>query len=300
MDQLETPILFTIFNRPEETARVFAEIRKQKPLRLFIAADGPRDQAEKIKTDETRAIVSNIDWPCEVKTKFEDKNLGCKMAMSGAINWLFLNVEEGIILEDDCLPHPDFFKFCSELLEKYRDNEKIMMISGDNFQDGIKRGNGSYYFSKFDHIWGWATWRRAWKLYDINMTGLEGFLKSAPFAVRTNNKIAQSTLASKMMDVKSGKIDTWDFQWTYSLLKNDGMAILPNVNLVSNIGFGETATHTKKANSEKENLATAALGKIVHTDKIEQNKEADEYTAMKFYGKSYFQALRAKLKNIWK
>ena len=269
----KTPILFTIFNRPEEASRVFAEIRKQKPKYLYISADGPRNGGEKGLCQKTRDVVSNIDWDCEVKTKFEEKNLSCKIAMSGAIDWFFENVEQGIILEDDCLPHPDFFRFCEELLIRYKDDEKIMMISGDNFQDGIKRGDASYYFSKFAHIWGWASWRRAWQHYDINLTDDKG-------------------------------LDTWDYQWQNSIKKAGGLSIIPNVNLVSNIGFGKDATHTKKTNTSKLNIQTISIGEITHPEKIKQDKNADKYTDKKVFQKPSYtrKILRSvyfKIQNFW-
>ena len=257
----QTPILFTIFNRPHETRRVFDEIRKIRPKYLFISADGPRNQEEQQKCEQTREVVKNIDWDCIVKTKFEEKNLGCKMAMAGAISWFFENVEQGIILEDDCVPHQDFFGFCEVLLEKYKTENKIMMISGNNFQNGIKRGGASYYFSKFIHIWGWATWGRAWKFYDINLTD-------------------------------NPTLDTWDYQWQNSISKVSGLCILPNTNLVSNIGFGESATHTKKSDSTKSNLKTNSLGEITHPDKIEINKDADKYTKSKLYPRSFIQKIK--------
>jgi len=174
---LYTPILFLIFNRPDTTQKVFNAIRKAKPKQFFIAADGspPDREGEIEKCQKSRKIATSVDWDCEVKTLFRDKNLGCKIAISSAIDWFFENVEEGIILEDDCLPHQSFFWFCQELLEYYRNDTRIMHISGDNFQFGRKRGEGSYYFSKYSHVWGWATWRRAWKCFDINMKSFEEF-----------------------------------------------------------------------------------------------------------------------------
>src|SRR4030042_6453503 len=153
--KLTTPVLFLIFNRPDTTEKVFDEIRKAKPKKLFVAADGPRQdkQGEKEKVGRARQIViDGIDWDCEIKTLFRDKNLGCKVAVSSAINWFFENEEMGIILEDDCLPHQSFFRFCGELLEKYKDDERIMVISGENLLFGRKRTNYSYYFSRYYHI----------------------------------------------------------------------------------------------------------------------------------------------------
>jgi hypothetical protein len=175
-----TPVLFLIFNRPNTTEQVFEAIAKAKPRCLFVAADGPRTdkEGEAEKCQAVRDIIKRVDWDCEVKTLFREQNLGCKEAVSSAITWFFEQVEEGIILEDDCLPSDSFFSFCAELLEKYRDDKRIMMISGDNFQDGIQRGDASYYFSSVPWIWGWATWRRAWRLYDREMQTFPSFVKA--------------------------------------------------------------------------------------------------------------------------
>lgn len=299
MQQFQTPILFTIFNRPDETTRVFAEIKKQKPKYLFISADGPRNISEKFKTDETRDIISKIDWDCTVKTKFEDENLGCKMAMYSAINWFFENVEKGIILEDDCLPHPDFFRFCEQLLEKYDDNQKVMMISGDNFQDDIKRGEASYYFSKFGHIWGWATWRNRWKLYDLELKDLDGPNISHHIDRSIPNKKARASFIDSLKKVKSGKLDTWDYGWLYTIWKNNGVAVLPNVNLVSNIGHNQNATHTKNP-SKKADRQTVAIGIITHPSKIESNYEADQYTFRQFFGETMSDRIRRYIERIWR
>jgi len=296
--QFETPILFTTFNRPEETRRVFVEIKKLKPKFLFISADGPRNEAEKEKTNETRSIIKDIDWDCELKTKFEENNLGCKMAMSSAITWFFTNVEKGIILEDDCLPHPDFFRFCEELLEKYKDNPQIMMISGDNFQDGIKRGDGSYYFSKFCHIWGWASWRSAWQHFDLAMHGFEDFKKNREIEKITTNKRATEHFLGAFEMVHNNTLDTWDYQWLYAIWKNDGLGVLPNVNLVSNIGHNELATHTK-TRSIKGDRKTYPLGNIVHPSKIERNKLAYDYTFRLFFNETLSAKIRRYMRKLW-
>lgn len=273
---MNTPVLFLIFNRPELTFRVFEEIRKAQPQQLFIAADGPREgkEGEAGKCEQARSIVNKIDWKCEVKTLFRDKNLGCQDAVSSAITWFFDNVVEGIILEDDCLPDQSFFTFCETLLEKYRDNEKIMHIGGNNFQDGIKRGNASYYFSIHPHQWGWATWNRAWNRYNININGLENFKKTQtifkhPAIVSFNMEKLEKTL--------NGEINTWDYQWFYTIWKNNGITIVPNVNLVTNIGFGENATHTFQADHFLAQVPLGKLDTILHPTQIKVNKKADDY-----------------------
>ena len=170
----QTPILFLIFNRPDTTKRVFESIRSIKPAKLYIAADGDRKDkvGEDLLCKDTRSIIDLIDWECEIKTLFRPENLGCKIAVSSAIDWFFENEEQGIILEDDCLPNESFYIYCETLLNYYAFNERIMHISGNNFQDGMMRGNGSYYFSNYNHIWGWASWKRAWKAYNVDLSFL--------------------------------------------------------------------------------------------------------------------------------
>lgn len=245
---VNVPILFLIFNRPDTTKKVFAAIRKVKPKQLFIAADGPRENkiSEKEKCGEAREITEKIDWPCKVKRLYRNKNLGCKLAVSGAIDWFFKNVEEGIILEDDCLPGEDFFVFCKQMLLKYRNDPKIMHISGDNYQDDNNKEENSYYFSKYSQSWGWATWRRAWKKYDVNMKDWT-MMKNDKKLNKFFDSFLEKQYWSAMLDLTFfGKIDTWDYQWQYICWKNKALSILPGVNLVENIGFGRGATHTIK------------------------------------------------------
>lgn len=260
--KLKTPILFIIFNRPETTKKVFEVIRQAKPKKLFIAADGPRDSKpnEKELCEKVKKIATQIDWDCEVKTLFREKNLGCGKAVSSAITWFFENVEEGIILEDDCLPDLSFFKFCSELLDKHRLDEKVFMISGDNFLPESLRLKESYYFSKFAHIWGWATWRRAWKKYDFQMKDFPIFLSQKKITEIWKDRNTQKYWLEKFNEVYKHKIDTWDYQWVYTIWKNNGFSIAPNVNLISNIGFGIEGTHTLNKNDSSANLNTNKIG----------------------------------------
>ena len=278
---LITPVLFMIFNRPDTTQKVFNAIRQAKPRQLFVAADGPREgkEGEKEKSEQTREIIKQVDWDCEVKTLFRDKNLGCKVAVSSAIDWFFENVEEGIILEDDCLPSQSFFWFCQELLEHYRNNTKLMHISGNNFQFGKIRGKGSYYFSKYAYIWGWATWRRAWKDYDVNMKNFPKFKIENQINNVFNIKQQQKYWTKIFQIVFEGKIDTWDYQWAYSCFINNGLCITPNYNLVSNIGFGENSVHTKDSNNILSNMEVKDIKNIIHPNFIILDQEADCYTS---------------------
>ena len=245
--ELTTPVALIVFNRPEVTRRVFEAVRKARPARLLVVADGPRatrpDDAENCRL--TREIVAGVDWPCEVQTNFSESNLGCKRRVSSGLDWVFGEVEEAIILEDDCLPHPDFFPFCAELLEKYRYDNRIFHISGNHFRTKGERNPDSYYFSRYSFIWGWASWRRAWKHYDVEM-------KLWP-AVRDGNWLrdflgdesAARRFTREFQAIYDGKVDTWDFQWGLACWIHSGLAIRPHVNLISNIGFSADATHTK-------------------------------------------------------
>ncbi len=237
---MKTPVLFLIYNRPEYTRQVFESIRKAKPEKLFISADGPKStrKGDDVKCEETRKIVKELDWPCEVYTNFSAENLGCRLGVTKGINWFFENVEEGIILEDDCLPAKSFFEYCENMLTLYRENQKIMMISGSNPATAIADMESDYFFSRFYHVWGWATWKRAWSKMDINLLEWpkykkENFLDQFYRYSEKNKKFTE-----KMFDqVRDQRSSVWAIQWSYSCLINHGLAILPKYNLVSNIGL---------------------------------------------------------------
>ena len=279
MDNFQTPILFLIFNRPDTSQKVFEKIKKIKPKYLYVSADGARinKDGEKEKCLETRKIIEGIDWECELKTNFSDENLGCKRGVTKGINWFFENVEQGIILEDDCLPDISFFNFCSEMLNKYKYDKNIMHIGGTNFQDGKIRGDGSYYFSRLVHVWGWATWQRAWKLYDVNIKSFNESTYDKEFSSIIKNEEIRNYYKKFFNTVANNKLDTWDFQWVFTVWDNNGMSIIPNTNLIENIGFGSEATHTKDSN-ELSNIKTNTLKEILHPNKILVDEEADEYT----------------------
>jgi hypothetical protein len=283
MYKVKSPILFLIFNRPKETLEVFKAISKVKPTILYIAADGPRSHKsdDVVLCKETLAIVNNIDWDCKVKTLFRNENLGCKNAVSGAITWFFENEPEGIILEDDCLPSQDFFRFCDEMLEYYRDNNKISHICGCNFQDGIKRNEYSYYYSNCTDVWGWAGWRRVWKNYDVNLSLLEKAIKQDFLATLTDSKINKLFLQYTYRYVKNGQINTWDYQYSFLNILNKTLSITPNNNMISNIGFNGTGTHTV-ADSIYANMPFEKLNlPLKHPPTITANKKADEYSLKK-------------------
>lgn len=287
--QLKTPVAFVIFNRPETTKRVFAEIARARPPKLLIIADGPRaDQPDDVKKcAATRSIVDNVDWNCEVLTNYSETNLGCKRRVSSGLDWVFDTVEEAIILEDDCLPNPTFFRFCEELLVKYRNDERIAMISGDNFQFGKKLTKNSYYFSRYNHIWGWASWRRAWNNYDVDMKVWPKIREQGLLKNYLGSRIGYWYWRYIFDNVYNGKIDTWDYQWTFSCWIQNTLTIIPKVNLISNIGFGMKAEHTKVKNKFAEMETESMIYPILHPEHILSNSNADSYVEnIMFSGKS--------------
>ena len=277
--RLTIPVLFLIFNRPDTTQPVFNEIREAKPTKLFVAADGPRDnkKGEKEECEKTRKIIEQVDWDCELYKLYRDKNLGCKIAVSSAIDWFFENVEEGIILEDDCLPHPSFFRFCQELLEKYKGDERVFVISGDNFLFGRKRTNYSYYFSRYNHCWGWATWKRTWSYYDGEIKiwpeiKMENWLKDI-----LGNLHATRYWTNIFQRVYENRIDSWAYPWTFSCWIQNGATIIPRVNLVSNIGFGPQSSHTKHR-SRFTNMTVRAMDfPLRHPPFLVRDTKADDF-----------------------
>lgn len=281
-----SPVLFLVFNRPIPTAKVFEAIRAARPPRLYIAADGPRAhrEGEAARCAEVRDIVTRVDWPCEIRTLFRDENLGCKAAVSGGISWFFEQEEQGIILEDDCLPHPDFFSYCDALLERYRDDERVWVVTGDNFQRGARRGDASYYFSKYNHVWGWASWRRAWRHYQGDIPFWPEWRRSADWMQHAANPVERRYWTKIFDRIHRNEIDTWDYPWTASIWHRGGLTATPNVNLVTNIGFGPDATHTASANSPLAGMTTNAIGELRHPDAVAQDVEADSYVFNHTFG----------------
>ncbi len=282
---LQTPVLLLIFNRPETTERVFQEIRKARPPHLFISADGPRPEVagDRERCLAAREIASRVDWDCQVHTNFRDRNWGCKQAVGSGITWFFEHVPEGIVLEDDTLPHPSFFRFCQELLHHYRHDERVMMISGDNFQCGRRRTAYSYYFSRHTHIWGWASWRRAWHHYDGDMRLWPEMQQGGWLKEHLPRRAAG--LWTKIFNLTyRGEINTWDFQWTFACWVQHGLVILPQVNLVSNIGFAGDPTHSQ-GNYRLADMAVAPMGfPLVHPPYLLADRRADSFTDQIVFG----------------
>lgn len=298
-NSINTAVLFLVFNRLYTTKEVFEAIRLAKPPRLYIAADGARAsrEGEAATVQSVRDYVLNhIDWECEVKTLFREQNLGCKYAVSSAVAWFFENEEMGIILEDDCLPDPTFFNFCQELLERYCHDQRIGMISGDNFQFGRRRNDDSYYFSKYVHIWGWATWRDRWTgSYDVTMEKWPRIRDEGWLADMVGNA-REAVYWRKIFElVHRGEIDTWDYQWVFANWVEGRMSILPAVNMITNIGFDGNAMHTTGA-SEFANLTRNPIDfPLTHPPGIFKDIQADQFSEIKWFRVPLMKRIRNKL-----
>jgi hypothetical protein len=285
---LNTPVLFLIFNQPTITQRVFNEIRKVKPKKLFVSADGHRDwiKGEEEECDRAREIVKKVDWDCELYTNFLESNHGSAGGVSLGIRWFFDNVEEGIILEYDCLPVQSFFFFCEKMLNLYRNDSRIMAISGSNYQLGKTRGNASYYFSRIPSAWGWATWKRAWKFWDGNMPTFPSFKRDNLIKNLFNNSRVRRFWCQKIEKAyEETSKSTWGFAWVYAVFLQNGLCVTPNVNMISNIGFSELATHAKDPDHFLANLPTGNIhvDKLTHPYHCLPDLEADEFFTLRLY-----------------
>jgi hypothetical protein len=271
-----TPVVFIIFNRPESTLKVFEQISRIKPSNLFVIADGPRpNKINDINDCElTRKVIDNVDWPCNIYKNYSDINLGCGKRVTSGLDWVFENVESAIILEDDCLPHNDFFIFCETLLKKYENNDNIFSICGSNFLKGKYVNHSSYYYSSHFHVWGWATWKRAWKLNDFEASGMS--IDNLKYKLNTKFKTkAELKFYKKMFfDMKNKNVDTWDYQWFFTHIYFDGLTIIPNYNLISNIG--PNGAHFKNDNlNPRINLPTHSILPIKYPNSITIDIKAD-------------------------
>ncbi len=299
---MQTPVVFLIFKRPDTTQKVFDKIRQSKPPKLFVIADGARldREGENEKCEKTRSIIEQVDWDCEVIKNYSDVNLGCARRVSSGLDWVFSQVNEAIILEDDCLPHPSFFRFCEELLVKYRDDDRIGSISGQNVQFGQKRGNYSYYFSRYNHVWGWATWKRAWKNYDF---GMQDWLE-----IKANNHLNNILANSKAVydwtnrfqETYDGLINSWAYRWQLSCWLHRHLSIISNVNLINNIGFGEESTNTSSIKNNYANLETEEIEfPLQHPKFIFADLEADDFTENTLFTQlSFLSRVKSQLKYL--
>lgn len=246
---LHTPVALVVFNRPEPTRRVFERVRAARPRQLLVIADGPRAgrAGEAERCAEVRDIVTNVDWECELLTDFSAVNLGCKRRVSSGLDWVFRTVEEAIVLEDDCVPHPTFFGFCAAMLERYRHDERVAMVAGTNYEHRSDRP-ASYLFSRYFAIWGWATWRRAWTSYDVTMADWPGARARGDVNYWYPQPYMRRYMTALFDQVHAGGIDTWDIQWVYACLAAHGLCIVPAANQIANVGYA--GAHTSDWDSE--------------------------------------------------
>ncbi len=233
------PILFIIFKRDYTAIQVFERIRQIKPRKLYVSADGPRDETERAACDKTREIIKGIDWDCELHVRFKEDNLGCKYGPYESISWFFEHEQEGVILEDDCVPDFSFFPFMEEMLDRYRDDNRVGMIAGHT--DVTLPLPTSYVFSRFKSCWGWATWKRAWELMDLELKNHDYRKEVAPLMVYDQRRLPHWLTALDLID--QNKVAAWDWPWYFSLAAQNMLCIFPCKNLISNIGFGVDGTH---------------------------------------------------------
>ncbi len=296
-----TPVLLIVFNRPDKVKRLITALAEIKPREVYIAADGPRSHkaADAELCEETRKLVSTLPWECNIHTNFQEKNLGCKIGVSTAISWFFTKVEEGMILEDDCIPTPSFFTYCTENLKRYRGNEKVMHISGSTFikHNQKTHPNDSYYFSQISLIWGWATWRRAWEKYDIEMSDISGLSKTLKEKNTFGAQRYRHHWITLFKHLKDARIDTWDGQWLYTILRNDGICLTPAHNLIQNIGFDKDATHTTEAVSFAQGVSELSFP-MTHPNQLKVDEYADTNTMKTAFVNTFKKHLKYHIRSI--
>lgn len=274
--QDRVPILIIGFNRPEMTGRVVDALREHAPSRVFLALDGPRDNEQSLVNEVEKTVRDRCDWGAQLKIHRNPENLGCRRAVVTALNWFFSEVEEGIILEDDCVPGSDFLPFCEEMLELYRDSPKVFHIAGDN-SAGVKvPDDWSYCFIRHPHIWGWATWRHAWSKYDADMREWRSTQTEEFLAHTYPEQDARRTWARRLNEIAhSNDPGTWDYQWVATLALHGGLAVQPTRNLIRNIGFGSGGTRTKKITIRADYPVTK-FRQFIHPPQVERLAYADE------------------------
>jgi hypothetical protein len=279
-------VAFLIFNRPELTRRVFESIREKQPDRLFVVADGPRpgQPDDVVRVAAARRVTEAVDWPCEVFRQYADTNMGCRRRVSSGLDWVFSQVEEATILEDDCLPHPDFFPFCEELLSRYRDNPRVVHVCGTSMEERERVEGPSYGFSRYTLIWGWATWRRAWKSYDVDMKEWPEVRASGEHRSFFLSRAERRYFERCWDDVVANRLDTWDAQWGFAALRNGRVAVRPSVNMVSNVGFGvQGASRTTFTHAVGNRPTFPMPFPLVHPEGISVDEEGDKRVAAAFF-----------------
>jgi hypothetical protein len=306
---LATPVLLLIFNRPDTTRAVLAAIRQARPARLYVAADGPRPghPTDAATCAAARAVVlEGIDWPCQVATQLRDHNLNCGLGPATAISWFFEHEPAGIILEDDCVPAPSFFGYCQELLAYYAHDARVMHIGGNNFGREAGRplppGAASYHFSTQVNSWGWATWRRAWQLFDFELTGFEKTRQSGRLRHYYGSALEARYRLAKIAEVRQlpAPAHIWDYQWHFAVAAHGGLCTVPAVNLVGNVGFGLGGTHTLDATDALANVPTAALPlPLRHPAGVHADRARDQQHFREFVRGRVLAKVRRLLARLW-
>lgn len=296
------PVLLTVFNRPHETRQALAQLKQVRPAKMFIAADGPRSgraEDQNLCREVRNLVAEEIDWPAEVATDFAPLNLGLRRRMASAISWALGTEDRVIVLEDDCLPDPSFFRFCTELLERYADDPRVGVITGDNFQPKGFDCGASYYFSRYPHCWGWATWRRAWDLYDDDMSDWP-VTRESTWLERLFPHPLEALYWKGIFDgTFNGKIQSWAYRWTYSCWRQEMLTATPLYNLVTNIGIGAAASNTRDAERGKHGLAAQALSfPLVHPTDVVRNILADGYAQQHAFGRTKDPTLRGRMRRL--
>ena len=259
--QLTTPILFLTYKRFDTAKKVFDSIKKAQPKKLYFVSNAPKnnDFEEYKKISKVRSLVDQIDWDCNVITLFREEYLDVKQSITNSIDWFFLLEEKGIILEDDCVPVQSFYTFCQDLLSYYENDNEVYSIGGCCFFEDLNLPENEYRFSKHAYIWGWATWRRAWKKYDLKMSQWPNYKNTKSFKSIFRNKLIRYYWINIFNSVYRGQINTWDYQWVYSVWLNNGITIIPNRNLITNIGFGNDSNFTNDKNSIEANMKVSEV-----------------------------------------
>ena len=299
---IKTPVVLLMFKRPQATEIVFEAIRQAKPPKLLVIADGPRQDkpGEAEKCAAARKIIDRVDWNCEVLKNYSEINLGCAKRVAGGLDWVFENVEEAIILEDDCLPHSTFFRFCEDLLEKYRYDERVGSISGQNVQFGKNKTEYSYYFSRYNHVWGWATWRRAWKYFDFELKNwLEVKERNLLQNILGNPRLVYKW-TKNFNSIHEGLTNSWAYRWQFACWIHNLLGVISDVNLICNIGFGIESTHTFNQRSKYCNLSTEAIEFPLKCPPFMiRHVQADEFTEKTlFYQATLWQKTKAEIKYL--
>lgn len=283
--KFRTPVVLVIFNRPHTTQEVFNVLKEVKPTKLFVIADGPRvnNQEDIKKCQETRNIIDTISWECEVHKRYANTNIGIRNNFPDGLNWVFEQVTEAIILEDDTVPHLSFFPYCEELLERYKDDERIGMISGYNDQFGRSRTDFSYYFSRHTNIWAWGTWKRAWKYYDVNAPIWSELKNNKWLECVTTSRDEAKHWIRATDNLLNRKSEGWDAQWTVACMSQNMLSIKPNINLVTNIGFDSDSTHNTNSNVLVSRMSVDEINfPLKHPNITLPNLEADIFSARLF------------------